>query len=233
MERIATTAQPTAIIGAMSLLRSLRLLATLGKGVVRGLPEASTDRDPINLFNEWFEAARDSGILMPEAMCLATATPDGTPSARMVLLKQADNDGFVFYTNYGSRKARELDANNRAALVFQWFPLQRQVRVEGRVYRISRQESAQYFHTRARGSRIGAWASRQSAALASRGELEQRFQACKQRFADAEVPLPEFWGGYRLRPERLEFWQGRADRLHDRLQFTRQGDQWSAVRLYP
>ena len=217
----------------MSFLSSLRLLATLGKGVTRGLPEASADRDPIEIFQEWFEAAKASGMLMPEAMCLATATADGAPSARMVLLKEVTRAGFVFYTNYGSRKARELDANARAALVFHWLPLERQVRIEGRVARVSEQESAAYFRTRTRGSRIGAWASRQSAVLSGRDQLQRQVEACHRRFAGAEVPLPEFWGGFRLEPRQLEFWQGRANRLHDRLLFVRGEDDWTTVRLSP
>lgn len=217
----------------MSLLSSLRLLATLGKGVTRGLPAASADRDPIEIFQDWFEAARASGMLMPEAMCLATATPDGAPSARMVLLKEVSRAGFVFYTNYCSRKATELEANDRAALVFHWLPLERQVRIEGRIARVPEEESAAYFRTRTRGSRIGAWASRQSAVLSGRDQLERQVEACHRRFAGAEVPLPEFWGGYRLVPQRLEFWQGRANRLHDRLLFTRRDDHWTAVWLSP
>jgi pyridoxamine 5'-phosphate oxidase len=151
----------------------------------------------------------------------------------MVLLKGADARGFVFFTNYGSRKARELDANPRAALCFHWAVLQRQVRVTGRVVRVEQDESAEYFATRPRGSQIGAWASQQSRSLPSREELERSVRDLSEKFAGLEVPLPPFWGGYRLEPEEIEFWQGRADRLHDRLVFTRAGAGWSTRRLYP
>jgi pyridoxamine 5'-phosphate oxidase len=165
-------------------------------------------------------------------MSLATASPDGVPSARMVLLKGVDKDGFVFFTNYGSQKAAELDVNPHAALCFHWAVLQRQVRVVGTVQRCTQDESAQYFATRGRGSQIGAWASRQSQVLEDRSELENRVREIDAEFS-GEVPLPPFWGGYRLRPERIEFWQGRADRLHDRLRFARDGESWTTQRLYP
>jgi pyridoxamine 5'-phosphate oxidase len=150
----------------------------------------------------------------------------------MVLLKQVDQDGFVFFTNLGSQKAAELEANPRAALCFHWAVLQRQVRVAGSVARVSDEESAAYFGTRGRGSQVGAWASRQSSVLSSRDELEARVRAVEAEHPD-QVPLPPFWGGYRLTPERIEFWQGRADRLHDRLRFRRHADGWTAERLYP
>lgn len=219
----------------MGLLSRLRLLLTFGRGVLRGVPEASESRDPLDLFTEWWEAARKSGLYLPEAMALATATPDGAPSVRMVLLKAVDPQGFVFYTNYGSRKAREMDANPRAAMCFHWGILERQVRVSGSVARISHEESAAYFRTRSRGSRIGAWASRQSDTLPDRTVLEERFRAHRAEFEGGEVPLPPFWGGYRLVPHHIEFWQGRADRLHDRVLFEREGDggPWVARRLYP
>ncbi|RMH18156.1 MAG: pyridoxamine 5'-phosphate oxidase [Gemmatimonadetes bacterium] len=217
----------------MSLRSLLRGILTFGQGVVRGLPEAAEDRDPIELFEDWFAAARDSGLMLPEAMALSTATPDGVPSSRMVLLKGVDERGFRFFTNYESRKARELDANPHAALLSHWAVLERQVRVEGRVERLSAEESFAYFRTRPRGSRIGAWASQQSRPLASRAELEARVAEMERRFEGQDVPLPPFWGGYLLRPSRIEFWQGRANRLHDRLEFTRDGEGWSAQRLYP
>ncbi len=150
-----------------------------------------------------------------------------------VLLKSADPRGFVFFTNYGSQKARELDANPHAALCFHWAILQRQVRITGRVARVSDEESAEYFATRARGSRVGAWASRQSQDLGDREQLEQRIRDVEAEFAGDDVPRPPFWGGYRLDPERIEFWQGRADRLHDRLVFSRAGGGWTTRRLYP
>jgi pyridoxamine 5'-phosphate oxidase len=217
----------------MSIKSSIKTVLTLGQGVVGGLPEAAEEADPIELFEEWFDAARESGILLPDSTALATSTPDGLPSVRMVLLKDVGPDGFVFYTNYGSQKAREIDANPRAALCFHWAVLQRQVRVMGTVTRASSEESAAYFATRGRGSQLGAWASRQSEPLPSRGELEGRARAAEERYAGGDVPLPPFWGGYRLRPLRIEFWQGRADRLHDRLVFTREGDGWTTQRLYP
>jgi pyridoxamine 5'-phosphate oxidase len=217
----------------MSLLAKLRTLLTLGQGVVRGLPDAAADRDPIELFREWFAAARRAGLFLPEAMTVATATPDGAPSARMMLLKGVEAGGFVFFTNYESRKAAELSANARAALVFHWAVLERQVRVEGTVERIPPGDSEAYFRTRPRGSRIGAWASKQSRPLADRAELEARVREHDARFKGGEVPLPPFWGGLRLVPERIEFWQGRIDRLHDRLRFEREPGGWRAVRLFP
>ncbi len=217
----------------MSLKHVVKTALTLGQGVAKGLPEAADDADPIELFKEWFQAAQDSGILLPESMALATATPDGEPSVRMVLLKKVDREGFVFYTNYGSKKAHDLDANPRAAVCFHWAVLQRQVRVSGSVERTSREESEAYFRTRPRGSRIGAWASRQSEPLPDRSELERRVKEYQERFPGEEVPLPPFWGGYRIRPVRIEFWQGRADRLHDRLVFHAEGGGWRSERLYP
>ena len=217
----------------MSLKSSIRTLVTLGKGVVQGIPEAAADRDPIELFGEWFKAAGDSGIFLPESMALATASSEGAPSVRMVLLKAVDERGFVFYTNYESRKGAELESNPRAALCFHWAVLERQVRIEGRVERVSGEESRAYFATRARGSRIGAWASRQSEPLSSREVLEERVRRFEREHAGDNVPLPPFWGGYLLRPERIEFWQGKADRLHERLVFQREDGAWKTVRLYP
>jgi pyridoxamine 5'-phosphate oxidase len=217
----------------MSLKSSLKAVLTLGQGVATGIPPVAEDADPVELFTSWFHAAEEAGILLPESVALATASPDGFPNARMVLLKHADAQGFVFFTNYESQKARELDANPRAALCFHWAILQRQVRVAGSVMRVSAEESAAYFGTRGRGSQIGAWASTQSRDLPRRTELEQRVKEREAEFAGRDVPLPPFWGGYRLMPERIEFWQGRTDRLHDRLVFTREGARWSTRRLYP
>jgi pyridoxamine 5'-phosphate oxidase len=217
----------------MSFKLFLKTVRTLTKGLVSGLPEPTEDRDPFELFAEWFGVARESNIILPEAMTLATATSDGRPSARMVLLKGFDSDGFTFFTNYGSRKAIELDSNPHAALVLHWEILQRQVRIEGSVERISSEQSATYFATRPRGSKLGAWASRQSDTVSSRGQLEDDMEATKSKFGNGEIPLPPFWGGYRLRPQRIEFWQGRVNRLHDRLVFNRKGESWETERLYP
>jgi pyridoxamine 5'-phosphate oxidase len=215
-------------------LRALwRGVRTLGRGLITGLPDATADRDPVELFREWFAAATDAGILLPEAMVVATADRHGAPSARTMLLKGVDARGFVFYTNYGSRKALQLAENPSAALVFHWAVLQRQVTVEGRIERVDREESEAYFRSRLRGSRIGAWASRQSEVLDDRRTLVERVREVEQRFTGADVPLPPFWGGFRLWPERIEFWQGRAYRLHDRMRFTRTADGWVAARLYP
>lgn len=198
-----------------------------------GLDEKTIDPDPIKQFQIWFEDAVAAKLPMPEAMTLATATRDGKPSARMVLLKQVDHDGFVFFTNYRSAKAEQLDANPYAALVFYWSQLDRQVRVEGSVVKTSAQESRDYFRTRPRESQIGAWASEQSQAIASRELLEQRALELEALYRDREVDLPEHWGGYRLRPERIEFWKSRIGRLHDRLLYQRAGDSWTITRLAP
>jgi pyridoxamine 5'-phosphate oxidase len=219
----------------MSILSTIRafLLATRGVVAGQGLPGPEAGGDPIELFRTWWRDAERAGLLLPESVTLATATPDGQPSARLVLLKGVSEGGFVFYTNYGSRKARELEANPRAALAFHWAALQRQVRVEGVVERVTVEESAAYFATRARGSRIGAWASRQSEPIGTRAELEARVAEVRERFGGGEVPLPPFWGGYRLVPARIEFWQGRADRLHDRVVHVREAGGWRAERLQP
>ena len=217
----------------MSFRSTLRALFTLGRGVSKGIPELTASDDPIRLFVRWFDDAKRAGIFLPEAMTVATATPGGAPSARMMLLKGVDDDGFVFYTNYDSRKAADLGANPRGALVLHWPILERQVRVEGRVERVSEAESTAYFRTRPRGSRIAAWASQQSATLSSRAELERRVADIDRRYPGDDVPLPAFWGGFRLRPERIEFWQGRLNRMHDRLQYDRDGDRWRVTRLYP
>ena len=187
----------------------------------------------MELFDNWFMSATDSGILLPEAMTLSTATQDGRPSSRMVLLKAFGPEGFVFYTNYGSRKATELDDNPYGSLLFHWSVLQRQIRIEGKVRRIGAEESSVYFASRGRGSKIGAWASPQSERIESRTALETRYSEVEKRFEGEEVPRPDFWGGYRLAPTSLEFWQGRINRLHDRVLFERDGETWRAMRLSP
>ena len=188
--------------------------------------------DPLALFHDWFREAEQAGVEVPEAMTLATADSEGAPSARMVLLKGVD-DGFVFYTGYDSRKANELDQTGRAALVFYWRPLGKQVRVEGRVERVPEAESAAYFATRPRGSQLAAWASHQSRPLESRDELERRFAELEREYDGRAVPLPPHWGGFRLRPDRIEFWQHRDNRLHDRTCYTRAREGWRAETLSP
>jgi pyridoxamine 5'-phosphate oxidase len=217
----------------MTLRSTLRAFFTTGKGVVRGLTEKDAGGDPLILFERWFREAREAGLYLPESMALATSTADGSPSVRQVLLKAFDERGFVFYTNYDSRKGIEIAENPRGALAVHWPILQRQVRINGAIEKTSHEESWIYFSSRPRGSRIGAWASDQSSILKNREELEQRFRATKERFGAGDVPLPPFWGGYRVIPETFEFWQGRANRLHDRLRFRRKGGEWTIDRLYP
>ncbi len=218
----------------MSFAARFRALWTFGRGVALGLPDPRGDEDPIALFRSWFRDAERSGLFMPEAMSLSTATPDGHPSSRMVLLKDVGPDGFVFFTNYESRKAGELEANPRAALLLHWAILERQVRIEGPVTRISEEESFAYYRTRGRGSRIGAWASKQSRPLPDRSELERRVKEFDDRYPGDDVPLPPYWGGFRVAPQRMEFWQGRASRLHDRWVWSRrENGAWGVERLYP
>ena len=201
--------------------------------VSEGLDEKTIDRDPIKQFQTWFNDAFEAKLPLPEAMTLATATSDCKPSARMVLLKQVDHEGFVFYTNYNSAKAQQLDANPYAALVFYWAKLDRQVRIEGSISRTTREESLAYFATRPRESQIGAWASDQSKEISSRAELEQQAEELEKQYRDREIECPEHWGGYRLKPERIEFWKSRLGRLHDRILYQREGDSWIITRLAP
>jgi pyridoxamine 5'-phosphate oxidase len=189
--------------------------------------------DPVEQFRRWVAEAEGAGIRAPNAMALATSAGDGGPSVRMVLLKEFDDRGFVFFTGYVSRKADELDANPRAALLFFWDPLGRQVRIEGSVERVSAEESDAYFATRPRGAQVAAAASRQSAILQGREELDERVAEVEREHADEDVPRPEHWGGYRVVPQTYEFWQHRADRLHDRLRYRRGGDAWVVERLSP
>ena len=197
------------------------------------LNETDLDPDPVVQFQAWFDRARESGPAMPEAAAVATATPDGAPSVRMVLVKQADANGFVFFTNYESRKASDLIANPRAALLFYWEPLGRQVRIEGPVTRVARQETEAYVRSRPRGSQLSALASPQSRVVESRRVLEETLAELAARYEGTDVPVPDNWGGFRLAPETYEFWQHREDRFHDRLVYQRSGDGWRIERLAP
>jgi len=210
-----------------------RAIRTLSKGVTKGLIELSADPDPIALFSRWYDEAEESGLLLPESMSLATSTLAGAPSARMVLLKGVDQEGFRFFTNYESRKAREIEVNPQAALCFYWSVLERQVRVEGSVSRLPKAESEAYFGTRSRGSQIGAWASNQSRKIPDRKTLKLKVADVEGQFNEEDIPLPPSWGGYLLKPHRIEFWQGRSDRLHDRLLYTQTAGDWMITRLQP
>jgi pyridoxamine 5'-phosphate oxidase len=197
------------------------------------LRKSEVDPDPLKQFRRWYAEAEEAGSKAPQAMALATSTPEGAPSVRMVLLKGADEGGFVFFTGYVSRKAGELDANPRAALLFYWGTLGRQVRIEGHVERLAGQESDAYFATRPRGAQLAAAASRQSAVLRDRAELDERFAALDREHAGSDVRRPDHWGGYRIVPEAYEFWQHRDDRMHDRLRYRRLNGDWLVERLSP
>jgi pyridoxamine 5'-phosphate oxidase len=197
-----------------------------------GLAEAQADADPLRQFERWMQDAVRAGVPLPNAMTLATVTAEGAPSARVVLLKGLERGGFVFYTNYLSRKGRELDARPAACLVFLWSDLERQVRVDGRVEKVTAEESDAYYASRPLGARLSARASAQSRPVDSRAALEALLEAEKQAHG-GQPPRPPHWGGYRVLPERIEFWQGRLDRLHDRLQYRRQGETWIRERLAP
>lgn len=190
--------------------------------------------DPMEQFAAWFQQAADSHLFEPNAMVVSTATPDGRPSSRTVLLKQFDARGFVFYTNYASRKGRELDANPHVALLFPWHPIARQVIVTGTASRTGRDETAAYFRSRPHGSQLGAWASEQSRPIGSRAELDRRYAELAERYPEGEqVPVPPGWGGYRVTPDAVEFWQGHENRLHDRLRYVLDGAAWRVERLAP
>ncbi len=201
-----------------------------------GIRQADLPDNPFDLFSRWLDEAFAAGIPEAHGMVIATAGVDGQPSQRTVLMKSFDHDGFYFYTNYASRKARELAQNPRISCLFQWLILHRQVAFQGHVEKASKENSAAYFASRPEGSQIGAWASRQSEVLADRETLEERVASLRECFAGEEIPLPDFWGGYHVIPERVEFWQGRTNRLHDRFVYSREagkGAGWFLDRLYP
>ncbi len=211
-----------------------RNVADLRKEYTRaGLAESDMDPEPVEQFRRWFEEALAADLHEPNAMIVATASPDGLPSARVVLLKGFDDRGFVFYTNYEGRKGRELEENPRAALLFYWGELERQVRIEGTASRVSEEESDAYYAGRPRGSRLGALASEQSRVVGSREVLEGRIKNLEAEYEGRDVPRPAFWGGYRVEPEAMEFWQGRENRLHDRLVYRRGDGGWKMERLQP
>ncbi|MFN0181368.1 MAG: pyridoxamine 5'-phosphate oxidase [Gemmatimonadales bacterium] len=197
------------------------------------LDEGHLAPDPITQFTQWFAEAESAEVPEPNAMTLATVGPDGTPAGRIVLLKGVDHGGFVFFTDYRSQKGRELEQSGRAALVFFWQPLERQVRITGTVARIAPGESDQYFDSRPRGSQAGAWASRQSQVVVGRSAIDEAVAEAERRFGNGPIPRPEHWGGYRVMPDQIEFWQGRASRLHDRLRYRRDAGAWLIERLAP
>ncbi len=210
-------------------------ISSLRKEYTRaGLRRADLRGSPFNQFEVWFEQAGKAGIVEPNAMSLSTASPEGKPSVRTVLLKHYDEDGFIFFTNYGSPKARDIENNSNVAALFPWIAIERQVIIQGRAERVSSALSLKYFLSRPRGSQLGAWASQQSRVISSRAVLEKKLKEMKDKFQDAQIPLPNFWGGYRILPESVEFWQGRANRLHDRFIYQKYGDsQWKIHRKSP
>ncbi len=214
-------------------MESLDLAALRAEYAREGLDEADAGADPVDLFTQWLDVAVSAGIHEPNAMALATADTSGRPSVRIVLLKGFDAAGAVFYTNYDSRKGRELAVNPWASAVLLWHQLQRQVRIEGRVERVHPEQSDAYFASRPRGAQIGAVASQQSRSVGDRDELETRVADAERTFDGRDIERPEHWGGYRITLDAVEFWQGRADRVHDRFRFTRVGDDWSRERLQP
>ena len=220
---------------ATAATRLIMTIADLRKNyTLAGLRRVELESDPIAQFQNWLQQALDAQLVEPTAMTLATADRNGRPSARIVLLKGLDARGFIFFTNYESRKAQELTENPQAALTFYWADLERQVCIAGQVTRIGRDESEAYFMSRPRGSRLAAWASKQSEIVRDRAELEQKWDQLEKKYPNKDVPMPPYWGGYVLSPDRIEFWQGRANRLHDRFRYTRNPDKsWQIERLSP
>lgn len=199
----------------------------------RGLDLDELNPDPFAQFELWFEQAREAELLEPNALVLSTVSPEGVPHQRTVLLKYFDRDGLVFFTNYGSRKAQQMATNSQVSLLFPWYALERQLAIAGTASKISAAESLRYFSSRPRGSQLGAWVSQQSTVISSRQLLEMQFENMKQKFLHQEVPLPDFWGGYRVKPTSFEFWQGRPSRLHDRFLYSLKQGDWAIARLSP
>ena len=194
---------------------------------------ADVTSDPLKQFDKWFSNALESRLIEPNAMIISTVSAEGVPSSRTVLLKGIDSEGFTFFTNYESQKGREIEANPNVSLLFLWLELERQVRINGKALRIPESESYAYFKTRPADSRIGAWASKQSMPVPGRVYLEMKFEEYKKKFGDSDIPLPPFWGGFKVLPEKVEFWQGRTNRLHDRILYTKNGNGWKIERLSP
>lgn len=197
------------------------------------LHEEQVSKNVIEQFSSWFDEARNAEVMEPNAMTLATTDADGQVDARTVLLKDIDKEGFVFFSNYTSKKGQEMQNNNKVALLFFWPELERQVRILGKVSKISSPESEEYFHSRPRGSQLGAWASHQSERVEDRGVIEKRLAHLEEKYGEGEIPLPDFWGGYRVIPHRVEFWQGRASRLHDRIVYEKRETDWDIYRISP
>ena len=198
-----------------------------------GLEEHQIPDSPFTLFNEWFKQAGELGVLEPNAMVLSTVSADNKPSSRVVLLKGIEDEGFIFYTNYESRKGKELEFNPYISILFFWPEAERQIRIEGKVSKISTESSKEYFVSRPRESQLGAWASAQSSIIQGRHSIEESYQQCLAQYEGKDIPLPDFWGGYIIHPSSFEFWQGRPSRLHDRMKYTKEQDSWLIVRLSP